>query len=121
MAFQEMESSESESESESDAPEDQETVLWHVSPDYGELDDYVVNREKDTANGEKKSGWTNPLGWTDAGDDDDLVLAQQKAKLRFSESGFDTPADTYEGDDAILNQFVQLRDDEEPIDEVADE
>ena len=49
---------------------------WHVSPDYGELDDYVVNREKDSANGEKNSGWTNPLGWSDEGDSDDLVLAQ---------------------------------------------
>ena len=49
---------------------------WHVSPDYGELDDYVVNREKDSGNGEKNSGWTNPLGWSDEGDSDDLVLAQ---------------------------------------------
>ena len=55
---------------------------WHVSPDYGELDDYVVNREKDSKNGEKKSGWTNPLGWTDDGEDDDLVLAQtQEAEM----------------------------------------
>ena len=52
---------------------------WHVSPDYGELDDYIVGREKDSANGEKKSGWTNPLGWTDDGDSDDLVLAQTQA------------------------------------------
>ena len=98
------------------------TVLWHVSPDYGELDDYVVNREKDSANGEKKSGWTNPLGWTDAGDDDDKILMQQKAKIRFEESGYDTPADSYAGDAEILNQFVQLQDEEEgeQVDEVAD-
>ena len=55
-------------------PAEEVTVLWHVSPDYGELDDYVVNRELDSANGEKKSGWTNPLGWTDEGGDDDKVL-----------------------------------------------
>jgi len=124
MALQEQESSEeSESESESDdEPANNMTVLWHVSPDYGELDDYVVNREKDTANGEKSSGWSNPLGWTDAGADDDGVLVQQKQKLRFEESGFDTPADGYDGDDAILNQFVQLQDDEDEgsIDEAAD-
>ena len=122
MALQEQESSESESESESDdQPENHMTVLWHVSPDYGELDDYVVNREKDSANGEKKSGWSNPLGWTDSGNDDDLVMMQQKAHMRFAESGFDTPADTAEGDAELLNQFVQLQDEEDgEVDEVAD-
>ena len=34
----------------------------------------VVYREADIKNGEKKSGWTNPLGWTDDGHDDDTVL-----------------------------------------------
>ena len=47
---------------------------WHVAPDYGELDHNVVLREHDIKNGEKASGWTNPLGWTDNGDDDDLVV-----------------------------------------------
>merc|ERR1712127_855297 len=30
--------------------------------DNGENDDYVTLREQDIKNGEKKSGWTNPLG-----------------------------------------------------------
>jgi hypothetical protein len=48
-------------------------------------------------------------------------MMQQKAHMRFEESGFDTPADGYDGDADILNQFVQLQDDEdEPIDEQAD-
>ena len=47
---------------------------WHVAPDYGELDHNVVLREHDIKNGEKASGWTNPLGWTDDGADDDLVV-----------------------------------------------
>ena len=57
-------------------PAQEVTVLWHVSPDYGENDDSVVNREQDTKNGEKHSGWTNPLGHTDDGSDDHLILAQ---------------------------------------------
>lgn len=51
------------------------TVLWHVAPDYGELDDHVVYREADSANGKKHSGWTNPLGWTDNGEGDDNLMA----------------------------------------------
>ena len=47
---------------------------WRVTPDYGELDVTVVSREADIKNGEKFSGWTNPLGWTDDGDRDDLVV-----------------------------------------------
>ena len=47
---------------------------WHVAPDYGELDHNVVLREKDIKNGEKFSGWTNPLGWSDDGTDDEKVL-----------------------------------------------
>lgn len=105
--------SESESESSSsddEAPEDEVTVLWRVTPDYGELDDHVVPREHDIANGKKDSGWTNPLGWSDTGEDDDQVVLQTKAKLRFEESGFDTPADTGLGDELVLN-FVQTHDD----------
>ena len=45
-----------------------------VDADYGEQDDQVVVREKDTGNGEKFSGWRNPLAWTDDGNDDDRVL-----------------------------------------------
>jgi len=42
--------------------------------DNGEADPSVVYRESDIENGKKKSGWTNPLGWTDSGADDDTVL-----------------------------------------------
>jgi len=59
-----------------DGPEDDVTVLWHVTPDYGELDPNVVGREADIANGKKKSGWTNPLGWHDDGTDDEQVVVQ---------------------------------------------
>jgi hypothetical protein len=46
--------------------------------DLGDSDYAVVNREKDIANGKKASGWTNPLGWTDDGTDDDTILFQMK-------------------------------------------
>merc|ERR1711907_883120 len=52
--------------------------LWMVDADYGEADDQVVVREKDVANGKKFSGWTNPLGWTDDGSDDERILLQMK-------------------------------------------
>ena len=52
------------------------TVLWRVTPDYGENDHVVLPREEDIENGKKKSGWTNPLGWHDSGHDDDLVVLQ---------------------------------------------
>ena len=66
--------SESDSDSSSDSDSDDELVMWHVAPDYGELDDHIMSREHDIENGKKESGWTNPLGWTDDGHDDDLVV-----------------------------------------------
>ena len=45
-----------------------------VKPDLGEFDEDTVIRENDIKNGEKVSGWTNPLGWADSGADDDLVV-----------------------------------------------
>merc|ERR1712048_904562 len=42
--------------------------------DFGEADNNVVPREYDVANGAKFHGWTNPLSWTDGGDDDESVL-----------------------------------------------
>ena len=44
--------------------------------DNGEAEETVVAREADTGNGVKASGWTNPLGWSDGGADDDSVLTQ---------------------------------------------
>ena len=47
-------------------------------------------KEKDIKNGKKFSGWSNPLGWTDDGNDDDTVVLQMKNNIlnerRFSES-----------------------------------
>ena len=48
--------------------------LWRVIPDFGEKDPNIMEREADTHNGKKFSGWTNPLGWTDDGADDELVV-----------------------------------------------
>ena len=71
-----------------------------VKPDLGEHDPGVVMREKDTSNGKKESGWTNPLGWHDNGDDDDKILAQ----TRYAESEGPTKADNGE-----LDQIVVMR------------
>ena len=49
--------------------------------DLGESDDQVTYREFDVANGKKFSGWTNPLGWTDDGTDDESVLPMLSAKI----------------------------------------
>ena len=46
--------------------------------DNGEADETVVMREADIEMSSKKySGWTNPLGWTDDGTDDNLVLGRE--------------------------------------------
>ena len=50
--------------------------------DFGEADPSVVEREADIGNGVKKSGWTNPLGWTDGGDGDETVLTMLDGSLR---------------------------------------
>ena len=61
------------------------TMLWKsIKTDNGENDDYVTLREQDIKNGEKKSSWTNPLGWSDAGDDDDSVIAQLDSQINMS-------------------------------------
>ena len=73
--------------------------MWHVAADLGEFDPGVVGREKDTANGKKESGWTNPLGWADSGDDDEKILTQ----TQYAESDYDTPADFGIGDEDVVN------------------
>ena len=59
-------------------PADDQNVQWMVTPDLGELDDHATllrEADKDYEIGKAKfHGWTNPLGWRDTGDDDDLVL-----------------------------------------------
>ena len=65
-------------------------MQWAVAPDLGELDHNILSREKDIKHGKKFSGWTNPLGWTDDGHDDDTVVLQITesgvTERRFSES-----------------------------------
>lgn len=77
---------------------------WIVTPDYGELDPSVVTREKDTGNGEKFSGWTNPLGWTDDGSDDDLVTTQLAAVIRYDESEGPTKVDNGDVDYSVIHR-----------------
>ena len=93
------------SDDEQEAPRDEVTVLWKVDADYGELDNVIVPREADIKNGEKESGWTNPLGWADNGSDDDQVLLQtfMREGVRFEESGYETPADTGLDDETVVN------------------
>jgi len=71
-------SSDSSSGSESEGEHEQQNIQWEVTADLGELDDHsTLIREADNGylNGKAKfHGWTNPLGWRDGGDDDDLVL-----------------------------------------------
>ena len=57
-------------------------LKWHQAPDFGELDPHVVYRESDAGNGFKLGGWTNPLSWTDSGDDDDQVVLQLDSSIR---------------------------------------
>lgn len=75
--------------------------------DSGELDQVVVYREDDIKNGEKFSGWTNPLRWTDDGEDDDTVLAQILLQTRYEESEGPTKEDNGE-----LDQIVVYREDD---------
>lgn len=75
---------------------------WRVAPDYGELDDHIMLREKDIGNGVKESGWTNPLGWSDNGDDDDQVVTQLHADIRYAVSEGPTKADLGEADESVL-------------------
>lgn len=82
-------------------------LKWTVVADLGELDDHAtMYREFDkdySTGGAKISGWTNPLSWTDNGNDDDVVLFQLKEKMKFDESGFETPADKGIDDDSVVN------------------
>ena len=80
--------------------------------DFGELDQAVVPRFKDAGNGFKHNGWTNPLSWTDNGEDDEVVLLQQRQRMRYENSDFDVPADNRIGDENVVN-FVQISDEKE--------
>jgi hypothetical protein len=98
-------SSESDSDSSSSDDDDAKVQLnqkWMVAPDYGESDPTIVLRESDTGNGVKFSGWTNPLGWTDDGTDDDLVAVQLASAMRFDVSEGPTKVDLGELDQVVV-------------------
>ena len=69
-------------QTEEDIHNDESLLQWHQAPDFGELDPHVVYREADAGNGFKLGGWTNPLSWTDAGEDDDQVVLQIDQSIR---------------------------------------
>ena len=70
--------------------------------DNSELDEVVVNREADIANGKKFSGWTNPLSWTDDGKGDEKVL------LQFDVSEGPTKADNGDSDEVVVNREMDI-------------
>ena len=70
--------------------------------DNGEAEETVVAREADTGNGSKASGWTNPLGWSDNGADDDSVVLQINQKMRLGK------ADNYDGDTNTVSQYDDM-------------
>merc|ERR1719243_424642 len=49
--------------------------------DYGENDDSAALPEADIKNGEKASGWKNPLARSDDGEDDDSVLLATRNEM----------------------------------------
>ena len=83
-------------------------TMWMVKPDLGEFDEDLVTREADVANGKKVSGWSNPLGWTDDGNDDDLVVTQLGADIRYDESEGPTKADNGEADPSVVHREADV-------------
>jgi len=69
--------------------------------DFGDSDPSVVEREKDIENGKKAGGWTNPLGWTDDGADDEAVIAQLWADIRRSKA----KKDEYDNDENTVSIY----------------
>ena len=84
-------------------------MKWHVAPDYGELDGNIMGREADIKNGEKRSGWSNPLGWTDDGHDDDLVITQLNAQIRYDESEGPTKLDYGDSDPTVILREADIK------------
>ena len=79
-----------------------------VKPDLGEFDEDLVTREADVKNGGKVSGWSNPLGWADDGNDDDLVVTQLAADIRYDESEGPTKADNGEADPSVVHREADV-------------
>jgi len=70
--------------------------------DNGDSDHVVLYREDDVKNGKKFSGWTNPLSWTDDGNDDDTVLFMMKSNVKYDESEGPTKEDNGDSDHVVL-------------------
>ena len=83
-------------------------TAWMVKPDLGEFDEDLVTREADVKNGGKVSGWSNPLGWADDGGDDDLVVTQLSADIRYDESEGPTKADNGEADPSVVHREADV-------------
>ena len=73
-----------------------------------------MSREKDIANGKKFSGWSNPLAWTDNGNDDDTVVVligesgiierrfSDESLLQYAESEGPTKVDLGDSDHTVI-------------------
>jgi len=74
--------------------------------DFGESDHHVLEREGDIENGKKAGGWTNPLGWTDDGDNDESVLPllNSRIRMRYDEAEGPTMVDFGESDHHVLER-----------------
>ena len=75
----------------------------------GELDQVVVNREHDVANGYKYGGygltaWHNPLADADNGQDDESILPQTASRVKYDQSEGPTKVDMGELDQVVVNR-----------------
>ena len=75
--------------------------------DNGDNESLVIGREEDISNGRKESGWTNPLGWTDDGTDDEFVVNMEFKSLDEKPKINDND---YKLDDDILDSMVSEKD-----------
>ena len=76
--------------------------------DNGEAEETVVPREEDISSGVKESGWTNPLGWTDDGTDDEFVVNMDFQPLDAAYDHYQTPE--YVLDEDIIESLDSERD-----------
>ena len=75
--------------------------------DNGDNESLVIGREEDISNGRKESGWTNPLGWTDDGTDDEFVVNMEFKSLDEKPKINDND---YKLDEDILDSMVSEKD-----------
>ena len=85
--------------------------------DNGEIEEAVVYREADSANGKKESGWTNPLGWSDTGEDDDSVILQLHSNVKYGDDDFVQQQAEIK---YLMGQHLRNKGDDEPQPTVAE-